>query len=78
MANGDVIAYNVAAFISTLFLLEFGADKFVDYTASHGWRRMGRGGSWAFPCLGSGLTVTSIAAGGHYFRPCPRPPVISN
>jgi Ca2+/Na+ antiporter len=33
MAEGDVIAYNVAAFISTLFLLEFGADKFVDHTA---------------------------------------------
>lgn len=25
--------YNVAAFVSTLFLLEFGADKFVDHTA---------------------------------------------
>ncbi|KAF5604315.1 hypothetical protein FPCIR_860 [Fusarium pseudocircinatum] len=33
MANGDTIAYNVAVFISTLFLLEFGADKFVDHTA---------------------------------------------
>ncbi|KAF4987870.1 hypothetical protein FGRMN_10110 [Fusarium graminum] len=33
MANGSVIAYNVAAFFSTLFLLEFGADKFVDHTA---------------------------------------------
>ncbi|RFN54504.1 hypothetical protein FIE12Z_1292 [Fusarium flagelliforme] len=33
MANGGTIAYNVAVFISTLFLLEFGADKFVDHTA---------------------------------------------
>ncbi|CAF3488392.1 hypothetical protein FGSG_08070 [Fusarium graminearum PH-1] len=33
MVNGNAIAYNVAAFISTLFLLEFGADKFVDHTA---------------------------------------------
>ncbi|KAM0344810.1 hypothetical protein ACHAPU_007188 [Fusarium lateritium] len=33
MAIGSTIAYNVAAFISTLFLLEFGADKFVDHTA---------------------------------------------
>ncbi|RYC81987.1 hypothetical protein BFJ63_vAg15130 [Fusarium oxysporum f. sp. narcissi] len=31
--NGGAIAYNVAVFISTLFLLEFGADKFVDHTA---------------------------------------------
>ncbi|KAF5639306.1 sodium calcium transporter [Fusarium sp. NRRL 52700] len=33
MVNGDAIPYNVAVFISTLFLLEFGADKFVDHTA---------------------------------------------
>ncbi|PNP78516.1 hypothetical protein FNYG_08146 [Fusarium nygamai] len=33
MASSDAIAYNVAVFISTLFLLEFGADKFVDHTA---------------------------------------------
>jgi hypothetical protein len=33
MVNGNAVAYNVAAFISTLFLLEFGADKFVDHTA---------------------------------------------
>ncbi|PVH97370.1 hypothetical protein DM02DRAFT_616531 [Periconia macrospinosa] len=33
MANADVVAYNIAAFISTLFLLEFGADKFIDHTA---------------------------------------------
>ncbi|CAG7563208.1 unnamed protein product [Fusarium equiseti] len=32
MANGGIIAYNVAVFISNLFLLEFGADKFVDHT----------------------------------------------
>lgn len=33
MANGDVIAFNVAAFICALFVLEFGADKFIDHTA---------------------------------------------
>ena len=33
MVDGNAIGYNVAAFISTLFLLEFGADKFVDHTA---------------------------------------------
>ncbi len=33
MANGDLIAFNVAAFICALFVLEFGADKFVDHTA---------------------------------------------
>ena len=33
MANGHVIAYNVAAFVSSLFLFEFGADKLVEHTA---------------------------------------------
>jgi hypothetical protein len=33
MANAAVVAYNIAAFLSTLFLLEFGADKFIDHTA---------------------------------------------
>ncbi|POS70694.1 hypothetical protein DHEL01_v210911 [Diaporthe helianthi] len=33
MADGNVIAYNIAVFTSALFLLEFGADKFVDHTA---------------------------------------------
>lgn len=33
MVNGNAVAYNVATFISTLFLLEFGADRFVDDTA---------------------------------------------
>ena len=33
MANEDIIAYNVASFISALFLLDFGADKFIDHTA---------------------------------------------
>ena len=33
MANGDIIAFNVASFICALFVLEFGADKFVDNTA---------------------------------------------
>ncbi|KAI0529875.1 Sodium/calcium exchanger protein-domain-containing protein [Xylaria digitata] len=33
MVQGDVVAYNIAAFLATLFLLEFGADKFIDHTA---------------------------------------------
>ncbi|USP78032.1 hypothetical protein yc1106_05306 [Curvularia clavata] len=33
MANLDVVVYNIAVFISTLFLLEYGADKFVDHAA---------------------------------------------
>jgi len=33
MANADIVAFNIAAFIATLFLLEFGADKFIDHTA---------------------------------------------
>ena len=33
MANVDVIAFNIAAFICGLFVLEFGADTFIDHTA---------------------------------------------
>ena len=33
MANGDIIAFNIASFICALFVLEFGADKFIDHTA---------------------------------------------
>ena len=33
MADGDLIAFNVASFICALFVLEFGADKFIDHTA---------------------------------------------
>lgn len=33
MAQAGVVAYNAATFIAALFLLEFGADKFVDHTA---------------------------------------------
>ena len=33
MANGDIIAFNVASFVCALFVLEFGADKFIDHTA---------------------------------------------
>ncbi|CAD0082803.1 unnamed protein product [Aureobasidium vineae] len=33
MANAGLIAYNVASFICALFVLEFGADKFIDHTA---------------------------------------------
>lgn len=34
MPQAGVIAFNIGAFISTLFLLEFGADKFIDHAAS--------------------------------------------
>ncbi|KAF2034856.1 hypothetical protein EK21DRAFT_107485 [Setomelanomma holmii] len=33
MANADVLTYNISTFIAALFLLEFGADKFIDHTA---------------------------------------------
>ncbi|KAK9312054.1 hypothetical protein V1522DRAFT_416805 [Lipomyces starkeyi] len=33
MVNWDSIAFNIAAFVCALFLLEFGADKFVDHTS---------------------------------------------
>ncbi|WEW61402.1 hypothetical protein PRK78_006892 [Emydomyces testavorans] len=33
MANADIVAYNIAVFIATLFVLEFGADKFIHHTA---------------------------------------------
>jgi len=33
MADGEVIAYNISCFICALFLLEYGADKFIDHTA---------------------------------------------
>ena len=33
MADGDVIAYSIASFICALYVLERGADKFVDHTA---------------------------------------------
>jgi Ca2+/Na+ antiporter len=32
MANGEIIAYNVAAFVCALFVLEKGADVFIDHT----------------------------------------------
>lgn len=32
MVNVDAVAYNIAVFITALFLLEFGADIFVDHT----------------------------------------------
>jgi Ca2+/Na+ antiporter len=32
MVDADTVAYNIAVFIATLFLLEFGADKFIDHT----------------------------------------------
>ncbi|KAF7351901.1 hypothetical protein MVEN_01151800 [Mycena venus] len=32
MVHADVVAYNIAVIIVTLFILEFGADKFIDHT----------------------------------------------
>jgi Ca2+/Na+ antiporter len=32
MVDYDTIAFNTAAFLSGLFVLEFGADKFIDHT----------------------------------------------
>ena len=32
MVDGQVIAYNIASLICSLFVLEFGADKFIDHT----------------------------------------------
>ena len=32
MADSEVIAYSIASFICALFVLEFGADKFIDHT----------------------------------------------
>ena len=33
MADGGIIAYNVAALLCALFVLEKGADVFIDHTA---------------------------------------------
>jgi hypothetical protein len=33
MPNTDIVAYNLASFVTALFLLESGADKFIDHTA---------------------------------------------
>jgi Ca2+/Na+ antiporter len=33
MSKLEVLIYNISVFISTLFLLEYGADKFIDHTA---------------------------------------------
>jgi Ca2+/Na+ antiporter len=30
----DTVVFNTCAFIASLFLLEFGADKFIDHTAA--------------------------------------------
>ena len=31
MINGDIIVFNVVFFICALFVLKFGADKFIDH-----------------------------------------------
>lgn len=33
MAEWDSTAFNIAAFVCSLFVLEFGADKFIKHTA---------------------------------------------
>ena len=33
MGKADLIAFNICSFISALFLLQYGADKFIDHTA---------------------------------------------
>jgi Ca2+/Na+ antiporter len=33
MVNGEITAYSIASFVCALFVLEFGADKFIDHTA---------------------------------------------
>jgi Ca2+/Na+ antiporter len=33
MIDYDNVCFNIAAFVAGLFVLEFGADKFVDHTA---------------------------------------------
>jgi Ca2+/Na+ antiporter len=33
MADGDALLFNISAFIAGLFLLQYGADKFIDHTA---------------------------------------------
>jgi len=33
VVDWDTICFNAAAFVAGLFLLEFGADKFIDHTA---------------------------------------------
>ncbi|KAG7294237.1 hypothetical protein NEMBOFW57_004307 [Staphylotrichum longicolle] len=33
VANADVLLFNISSFIAGLFLLEYGADKFIDHTA---------------------------------------------
>jgi len=33
VTNADVLLFNIASFIAGLFLLEYGADKFIDHTA---------------------------------------------
>jgi len=32
MVDGEAVAYNITSFICALFVLEFGADKFIDHT----------------------------------------------
>ncbi|KAK3293338.1 uncharacterized protein B0H64DRAFT_419108 [Chaetomium fimeti] len=33
MADGDTLLFNISAFVAGLFLLQYGADKFIDHTA---------------------------------------------
>lgn len=38
--NWDVLCFNIAAFVAGVFVLDFGADKFIDHTVIVG-RRLG-------------------------------------
>jgi Ca2+/Na+ antiporter len=33
MIHTDVVSYNIAVFVATVFVLEYGADNFIDHTA---------------------------------------------
>ena len=62
MVNWGLVAFNVASFICSLFVLEFGADKFVDHTAIVA-RRIGI----------SQAVVGLLTAGAEWEEVCRRP-----
>jgi Ca2+/Na+ antiporter len=68
--NWDTICYNAGAFAAALFLLEYGADRFIDHTAIVA-RRAGvsqtlvalltAGAEWEEVCFHMGLRVLNKA-----------------
>ena len=36
--NYDILVFSIAVFIAVVFLLDYGADKFIDHTAIVAWR----------------------------------------